>query len=212
MKRISIIITFLVISSSLFAQTADEILRQDKTQKKYLIKQILLLKSYAESVKRGLRVVQFGWTAVENIKNGEFNLHRDFFANLSRVNPHISNAAKVADIIAFEVYVIREIKRLNDFCTKTKYLTPHEARYVSDVYLNFLQLTDASIAELNAILFPGKLQMSDDQRIAKIDAIHIDMRDKSAFVQSFGNDVRFLVAQRKKDEQAILRSQKLNNL
>ena len=54
--------------------------------------------------------------------------------------------------------------------------------------------------------------MQDDARIRRIDQLYEDTLDKSAFVKSFGNEVRILERQREKDrrESEILR--KLNGI
>lgn len=115
------------------AQTWDEWFRQKKTQRRYLAKQIALLKVYLGYLKKGYEIADKGLTTIHNIKNGDFNLHRDFFGSLKNVNPHIRNSAKVADIIAFQIYIIQSIRQVNNFCKNNEQFTPEEIRYVAAV-------------------------------------------------------------------------------
>jgi len=211
MKYLLIVITGLLLSISAEAQTFNEWFRQKKTQRRYLTKQIVLLRTYLGYLKKGYEIADKGLTTIHNIKNGDFNLHRDFFGSLKNVNPHIANSAKVADIIAFQVYVIRDIRNVNNFCKNNehftpeeiRYVAPEEIRYVAAVYSNVLFLTDASISELLMIIRSNQTEMKDDERLMRIDRLYDDMLDKHAFVQSFDNDVRLMAAEREREQREV---------
>jgi hypothetical protein len=203
MKIIITIVMGILLSVSAPAQTWNEVFQQKKTQKKYLVKQIALLRLYLGYVKKGYEIANKGLTTIQNIRNGEFNLHRDFFGSLKNVNPHIANSAKVADIIAFQVYVIRDLKSVKNFCRTNQNFTPEELRYVAAVYSNMLFLSDASISELLMIIRPDQTGMKDDERLMRIDKLYDDMRDKHAFVQCFDNDVRLIAKERERDQKEV---------
>ncbi len=208
MKFLFIIVTGILLSTTSPAQTWDEWFKQKKTQKKYLAKQIVLLRLYLGSLKKGYEIADKGLTTIHNIKNGDFNLHRDFFGSLKNVNPHIKNSAKVADIIAFQVYIIQNIKRVNNFCKNNEYFTPEEIRYVAAVYSNMLFLCDASISELLTIIRSNETEMKDDERLVRIDKLYDDMLDKHAFVQSFDSDVRLIARERERETRSVERMHK----
>ncbi len=208
MKFIMILITGMILSTAAPAQTWDEWFKQKKTQKKYLAKQIVLLRLYLGYLKKGYEIADKGLTTIHNIKNGDFNLHRDFFGSLKNVNPHIKNSAKVADIIAFQVYIIQNIKRVNNFCKTNEYFTPEEIRYVAAVYSNMLFLCDASISELLTIIRSDETEMKDDERLVRIDKLYDDMLDKHAFVQSFDSDVRLIARERERETRSVERMHK----
>ncbi|MBN8577978.1 MAG: hypothetical protein J0L66_13625 [Cytophagales bacterium] len=201
-------VTGLLLSTTSPAQNWDEWFKQKKTQKKYLVKQIALLRVYLGYLKKGYEIADKGLTTIHNIKNGDFNLHRDFFGSLKNVNPHIKNTAKVADIIAFQVYIIQNIKRVNNFCKNNEYFTPEEIRYVAAVYSNMLFLCDASISELLTIIRSNETEMKDDERLARIDRLYDDMLDKHAFVQSFDSDVRLIARERERETRSVERMHK----
>ncbi len=208
MKFLFIIVTGILLSTTSPAQTWDEWFKQKKTQKKYLAKQIVLLRLYLGYLKKGYEIADKGLTTIHNIKNGDFNLHRDFFGSLKNVNPHIKNSAKVADIIAFQVYIIQNIKRVNNFCKNNEYFTPEEIRYVAAVYSNMLFLCDASISELLTIIRSNETEMKDDERLVRIDKLYDDMLDKHAFVQSFDSDVRLIARERERETRSVERMYK----
>jgi hypothetical protein len=199
MKTLTIIFLLALSLSRSNAQTFDEWFNQKKTQKKYLIEQIVALQVYLDYLKKGYTIAHNGLTAIENIKNGNFNLDRDFFKSLKNVKPAISNSVKVVDIIAFQYSIIRDMKNVYQFCQNNKHFTPEEVRYVARIHTSMLILCDASLSELHTIIQSDKAQMTDEERLQRIDKIHDDMKDKQAFVRAFGNDTRLLALEREKE-------------
>ncbi len=207
MKTIIIVYLFLIalcLPADAHAQTWNEWFKQKKTQKKYLAEQIAALKVYTDNLTKGIDIAHKGLNTIHNIKNGNFNLHRDFFSSLKNVNPHISNLARVADIIAFQIYINRDLKRLVEFCKHNDQYTADEVRYVLRVYTNMLFLCDANISELLTLIRSDESSMSDDERIQRVDQLYGDMQDKYAFVQDFANDARALGLNRARDQHAIM--------
>lgn len=194
------------------AQNFNEWFKQKKTQKRYLLKQIALLKIYIGSVKKGVTIVQRGLRTVENAKNGEFNLHKDFFSHLNNVNPAIANSAKVVDIIAYQIFILRQLKEINQYCRGHGKFTPEEIRYVADVYANMLMLCDANLAELLSIIKPNKTKMTDDERLNRIDVLHEDTLDKHRFVKSFDHDVHYIGLNRTREQREIDRAVTLSGV
>ena len=194
-----IILSLTVLFNHSRAQTFDEWFNQKKTQKKYLIEQIVALQVYLDYVKKGYTIAKNGLTAIENIKNGNFNLDRDFFKSLKNVKPAIKNSVKVVDIIAFQYSIIRDMKNVYRFCQNNKHFTPEEVRYVARVHTSMLLLCDASLSELHTIIQSDDAQMTDDERLQRIDKIYGDMEDKQAFVRAFSNDTRLLSLEREKE-------------
>lgn len=185
------------------AQNWNEWFKQKKTQRKYLAKQIALLQVYLGYLKKGYEIADKGITTINNIKNGDFNLHRDFFGSLTKVNPHIVNSAKVADILAFQIHIVDNLKRVNNFCKNNKQFTPEEIRYVAAVYTNMLALVNASIAELLMVVEPNQTQMKDDERLTRIEDVYAQTRERLAFSQAFDQQVRLLAAERQQESRSL---------
>ncbi|NOT76988.1 MAG: hypothetical protein HOP08_18855 [Cyclobacteriaceae bacterium] len=200
MKHILLICIAVLLFHNVKAQTLDEWFRQKKTQKKYLVQQIAALHVYLDYLKKGYTIVHNGLNTIENIKNGSFNLDRDFFSSLKNVNPAIRNTAKVADIIAFQIFISRELGRVYNFCSGNKHFTPEEIRYIAQVHTNMVFYCDASISELLTIIQPYKTEMTDDERIHRIDKIYDEMNDRCGFVRAFGGDVQVILMERAKEE------------
>lgn len=214
MKRILIVISLLICiaCSEASAQTWNEWFRQKKTQRRYLKKQIVLLQIYLGYLKKGYRIVDKGLTTIGKIKEGDFNLHQDYFTSLKEVKPSIRNSARVSDIIANQVFIVQNIRNINEFCRNNELFTPEEIRYVAAVYTNMLKLIDVTMSDLITVIESGKSEMKDDERIKRIDGLYLDIMDKHAFTTAFGLQVKSLASERERERNAIALARKQHNL
>lgn len=199
MKTLAIIIlSLLMIQFESTAQTFNEWFKQKKTQRKYLVEQIAALRVYLDYTKKAYTIVHRGLTTIENIKNGDFNLHRDFFASLKNVNLAIVKSAKVADIVAFQIAISKEMRRIYRFCESNENFSAEEVRYIAKVHSNMLLLTDASVSELLSMIKNGESELTDDQRMRRLDGIYDELNDACGFVQVLKSDVSVLAITRAK--------------
>ena len=213
MKKIFVLLasSFLV-ASSINAQTWEEWFEQKNTQKKYLLQQIAALQVYLNYAKKGYNVVNKGITTVRNIKKGDFNLHSDFFNSLRNINPQISKYAKVADIIAYQVKVVKKFKLAMVQIRETKQFTEIELDYCNQVFGNLLDECVKTVDELIAVITAGELEMTDDERLKRIDMIYSDMQDKYSFSCSFCEEMVLLAVQRMGEQIEVNRSKIINGV
>lgn len=212
MKAVSILISFCLVAAPAAAQIADEWLNQKATQKKYLLQQIAALQVYIGYAKKGYNIVNGGITTIKNIKNGDLNLHRDFFNRLKNVNPAIRRYAKVADIIAYQVKIIKQTKLVLEQIRETKQFTEAELDYCKQVFDNLLDECMKIVEELMLVTTSGKLEMKDDERLKRIERLYADVQDKYSFTCSFSEDMGILAVQRLGEQMEINRSKLINGI
>lgn len=193
---------FLAIDSS--AQTFAEFFRQNSTQRKYLLQQIAALKVYAGYAKTGYDIARDGLSTIRSISNGEFNLHDTFLASLKSVAPYIRKNAKAAETVTLQVAIIQQLARLG----KAGGLQD-QREYITSVSDHIIRECGKDLDELILIITSGKAEMSDDERLARLDKVYMNMRDKAAFVQSFGDEIRLMEHQRTGEIQSMERLIKL---
>jgi hypothetical protein len=211
MKMItSLLLVLFAISSNIFSQTTAEWTQQRKTQKKYLLQQIAALHTYIDYAKKGYDIVSKGINTVRNIKNGDYSLHSDFFSSLKTVNPKISKYVKVADVVAYQVRIIKVIKQTIQGMRETKQFTTEELDYCKQVFNNLLAECEKTIDELILVTTSGQLQMKDNERLNRIATIYADMQDKYSFCSSFSDEMGLLSVQRIGEQIEINRSKILN--
>jgi hypothetical protein len=211
-KIISILVWLLLVGHSTTAQTWEEWFQQKKTQKKYLLQQIAALRVYFNYAKDGYSIVSNGITTVRNIKNGDFNLHRDFLGSLKLVNPRIKKYTKLADIIALQVRMIQQTRQSLQSVRSSTRFTLNEVDHFKNVFDNLLNECAKNIDELFMIIMPGTLDMKDDERLKRLDNIYTAMVDKYSFSSSFSNDLQLIANQRLQSEVEIIESKILNDL
>lgn len=180
------------------AQTWNEIFKQKKTQKKYLIQQIAALEVYIGYAKKGYDIVGKGIHTVKDITNGEFSLHRNFFASLAAVNPAIKGSAAVAEVLEGGLGVITVLKSW-----KPSGINVTDRAFVSLVKANLLAECAAELEELLLVITSGKLEMSDDERLGRLELLRVSMQDKHEFALSFSADLDRLVRHRERELMTI---------
>ncbi|MBY0477722.1 MAG: hypothetical protein K2Q24_08735 [Chitinophagaceae bacterium] len=212
MKALILLIPFYLVDPTTIAQTTDEWLNQSSTQKKYLLQQIAALKIYHSYAKNGYNIVTSGINTIRNIKNGDLNLHRDFFNRLKNVNPAIRRYAKVADIIAYQAKIIKQTKLVLQQIRETKQFTEAELDYCKQVFDTLLYECIKTVEELILVTTSGELEMKDDERLKRIDWLYADVQDKYSFACSFSEDMGLLAVQRLGEQMEINRSKIINGV
>jgi hypothetical protein len=211
MKKISLLtLALFAICSNLCSQTTDEWLNQKATRKKYLLQQIAALHTYIGYAKKGYDVANKGINTVRGIKQGDLNLHRNFFSSLKNVNPKISGYVKVADVITLQFRIIKQTKQTIQGIIETKQFTNEELEYCKQVFENLLDECVKAIDELILVTTSGTLEMKDVERLKRIDNIYRDMQDKYSFCSSFSDEMDLLSVQRMGEQMEINRSKTLN--
>jgi hypothetical protein len=212
MKKLLFISCLVSLGLCADAQTWSEWFRQKKTQRKYLLQQIAALQVHLSYIKKGYDIAKTGLTIIGNIKDGDLSLHRDFFNALKQVNPKIRNTAKVADIIALQVRIVKNARATIANIVATGRFTQAEIDYCKRVLDNLLTECFQNLDELLQVITSGELEMKDDERIKQIDRIYLDMQDKFSFCASFSEEATVLALQRIGEQVEINRSKLIKGL
>lgn len=171
---------------------------QSKQVKLYL-KQIGLNEVLINYLKKAMSIAKFGLTTIEDIKNGEFSLHRIFFDKLKSVNPKIKNLAKVADIITLQVQIIKNYQSSYKQIKESNQFSNSEISYIYSVFSKLLDDTGNNLEELYKVLASDQYQMTDDERIKRIDDLYAEMQCSYVFTQHFSKETLVIAMQRMKE-------------
>lgn len=194
---IAVIFLFL---PSLKAQDLSNFFSQKEADIKYLLKQLALLQVYIGELKKGYEIAGQGLNLIGEIKKGEFNLHNGFFNSLKNVNPQIAGYPKIAAIISLNSAIK---KCCRNSLNSGNHFSSGEISYLNRVYDQLASECSKGMDELLAIKSAGIFEMSDAERIRRIDWIYADMRDKYAFAQSFTSETGLLAAERENEDNEI---------
>jgi hypothetical protein len=212
MRTIALILIGSALTLGVEAQTLKEWFHQKKTQKEYLINQIAALKVYAKYLKEGYDIAQKGLNIVGEIKGRNFSDHEDHFGSLRIVKDDLGNASSINLILRRQVAIMNEFRELKNVCRNNQNLTEEEIRYVDLVYSNLLTECDRVMVWLQTVITDDSYQMTDDERIERIDAIYHDMNGKYAFTRTFCSSTKSLIMQRGVEKREIESARKLNGV
>lgn len=172
-------------------------------QRKELLLQIAALQVYIDYAQKGYKVVKKGVNLIGDLKQGEVRLHSDYFTSLKKVNPKVKHYARVAEIIAMQVKIIKVSQKT------VKQIRRHDLFHGSEMdYIerSFDRLTDNCSKTLDLLLVlttDGKMEIKDDQRLERIDGLYREMCDNYLFCQNFTKEIKGLAVSKKKEQYDI---------
>lgn len=196
---VCVVLLLLMSATATFGQTFAEWFSQKKTQIKYLTLQIAALEQYGSYIKQGYAISQNGLGSIGGYIKGEYGLHSSYYGSLKTVNPEIKGNGKADSIVRYAQQIPAQFDHLNNLSD----LDNDKSQYVELVKVKVLDECNKDLAELQLVMTGGQVEMTDDERIKRLDEIYNRMKDKYAFTQSFCTQVRMLLLQRNRELQDI---------
>ena len=181
-------------------------------QRKVLLQQIAALKVYVDYAQKGYSVVKKGLTTIGDFKRGEFNLHSDYFNSLKTVNPKIKKYSKVAEIISLQLKIIKSSSFIIRQVQWDDLFHGNEIAYIKRVVGRLIENCDGNLEELLTIVTDGQLEMKEDERMKRIDALYLNMLENYSFGESFTKQTRLMVLSRAKEKKDLKTSRDLNGI
>lgn len=172
---------------------------QKQTQTEYLIQQIAALKVYTGYLEKGYKIVQGGLKTIGDIKEGHFKLDQAFFDGLKMINPKVRNYSRVSEIVSLNIKVVKLSEKAIKSARSSELFSMDELEYVLGVFNKTVDGCFELSGELIQLLTAGELQLSDDERIKRIDAVYAEMDRRSLFVNQFYGELQLLQLQRNKE-------------
>ena len=103
---------------------------------------------------------------------------------------------KVADIISLQVALVKEYKTAYRNFRNSGQFTVSEIDYMRKVYERLFNESLKHVDDLVNVLVPGKMRMSDAERLNVIDQIYSGMSGKVSFLRHFNSNTSLLGMQR----------------
>jgi hypothetical protein len=181
-----------IISLSLIVLFLHQGIQAQAKQRKELLLQIAALHVYIDYAKKGYSVVSKGLNFIGDAKRGEVNLHGDYFTSLLKINPKIKNYYKTAEILSMQFKIMKIYKRTYAELKGNDLFHGSELDYIERSFERLLQNCNGTLDQLLVITTDSKLELKDDQRIERIDALHKMMLEDYNFCLSFSNETKLL--------------------
>lgn len=205
---IGIVCIVLILPSKVTAQ------KQEIQQLILNIEKLAQFKQILKDMKKGYEMLSGGYNTVKDLSEGNFSLHETFLDALMQVSPTVRNYRRIGDIVTYQVQLVKEYKFAFGRFRDSKNFNADEIAYLERVYDNLFKQSLRNLDELTSVVTANKMRMSDDERLASIDKIYVDMQDKLMFLRNFNNNTSVLALQRakeQKDTQSMLSIYKSNN-
>ena len=187
--------------------------QSDEVQQLLLnIEKLAQFKKILQNMYDGYKLLNKGYTAVKNISEGNFNIHKMFLDGLMQVSPAVRKYKRIAGIINYQFRIAKEYKLAFNRLKEEKQFNPEEIDYLGKVYGNLFNESLKSLDELSIVITSGKLRMSDDERLQAIDKIYLSVEEQYSFLKEFTNNTNLLSLQRKAEKAEIEMSRRLNGL
>ncbi len=175
------------------------------------VEKLSQFKNILKDMKAGYQIISSGYNAVRDISKGNFSLHETFLDGLMAVSPEVRKYHKVVDIVKMQGTILSEYRSAFSRFKSGGQFTVAEVNYMTSVYG---QLNKQSLQNLDALLMvitAGELMMSDDQRLAAIDRICLDMQEKLSFLRHFNSQGIGILRQRNLEQRDVSSMQELFN-
>ncbi len=202
MKKIFLIL-LTAISLNCFSQT------QEAQQLLLDWEKLTQFKKILQDMKDGYQIIHKGYTTIRDISSGNFSLHKNFLDALMDVSPAVKQYKRIADIINYQLQIVKQYKAAFKQFKEDKNFTVQEIDYISKVYANLFNESVKNLDELAMVITAGKLRMSDDERMQAIDKIYASIEDQFSFLQDFNSSTSYLSLQRQSEQTEIDMSRKI---
>jgi len=96
-------------------------------------------KKILQNMYDGYKVLHAGYTTVKDISEGNFNLHKTFLDGLMQVSPGVKKYKRIADIINYQVQIVKEYKAAYNRFKSNQQFSVQEIDYLGrfiKIYLN----------------------------------------------------------------------------
>jgi hypothetical protein len=163
-------------------------------------------------MKTGYDILHKGYTAIKDISQGNFNLHKDFLDGLLQISPAVRKYKKIVEIIDFQVKIVKEYKGAFAEFKNSKQFTIEEIEYMGRVYGNLFNESLKKLEELTMVITAGQLRMTDDERLKAIDKIYEEVANQYTFLNEFNNSTALLSIQRDNEQREIDLMRKIHGI
>jgi hypothetical protein len=182
------------------AQTFAEWFAQKKTQKKYLLQQIVALQVFSVSLKQGYQIASNGLGSVSGSLKIENGLHTTYYNRMKTVSPVVKNNAMVKEIMAWQQDVLIRLKDISQIGG----MTTDEKSYLENVRAAVLKDCDQQLTTLQAVITDGKIEMSDAERLVLVTKIRTAMMENYRFASGFALHAKVYAVRRQQEQNEVV--------
>lgn len=164
-----------------------------------MAQQVAAYETYLRYLKSGYSTMQDGLNTMHDLKDGTFTMHGNYFNSLSRVAPSVRGNKKIKGFTDLLAQLETTFDQALSWQQDKAILGGDEITYMQTVYRHLLEDCNTELEELTLVITDGKLQMTDEQRLKKIDGLYAAMQQQYSFARAFCDRAYQLAVSRNTD-------------
>lgn len=169
-----------------------------QAQQKTMLEQIAALQVYLGWLKKGNNILKDGTNIIGAIKKGDLTLHTSRFDSLKAVSPGIRNSDKVKAILHLHQAMSDARPLLLRKAAESGQFSAAEITELRQRCTGLAEESGKDIDELLLVITPGKVSMTDDERIRVVDRLYTQMQQKYTAQKQLNRYVIALADQRQR--------------
>ncbi|MBN9384782.1 MAG: hypothetical protein J0H74_28770 [Chitinophagaceae bacterium] len=166
---------------------------------KTMLAQLTALKGYAVTIEKGYRIAEDGLHLVQDIKSGEFGLHKVFFRSLKTVGEGVLQSPALEEASRLIEAIDRAFAQAIPACVSSGGISTNELQYIQELQQNLSGRCRDDRQALQVLTTDEALSMTDGERISRINDIRTALRIRYSEVKNFLAGTAWLIVQRKKE-------------
>jgi hypothetical protein len=182
------------------AQTFAEWFAQKKTQKKYLLQQIVALQVFSVSLKQGYQIASNGLGSVSGSLKTENGLHTAYYNRMKTVSPVVKNNNMVKEIMAWQQDILIRLRNISQIGG----MTTDEKTYLENVRAAVLKDCDQQLNTLQNVITDGQMEMSDAERLVLVNKVHTAMMENYRFASGFAAQAKVYAIRRQQEQNEVV--------
>jgi hypothetical protein len=192
MKKVMLIALSVMMMVNVQAQTFSEWFRQKKTQIEYYTKQIAALKMYNDLLLEGYGIARDGLQVVSDLKQGDFDLHNNYFTSLKAINGSVTTDRARNQYDA----ILQHCKAVNALIET---LPGPQQGYANNVIMALQTKAGEHYREYQLLTNSENYQLTDDARLRRIDAMLCELDNQYAFAKQFNYGLEKMILQQERE-------------
>jgi hypothetical protein len=159
------------------------------------VQKLSQLKQILTDLRAGYQTLDAGYSAIRDVAQGSFNLHKAFLDGLLAVSPAVRNYQRVIAIVDLQAGMLSKYQQAWAYFQQ-RGSKPEELVLIAQVYKGLLAESAQNLRDLTNIVTDGVLRASDAERMRQIDVIYDRMAERAGFLDRFTNSTALLLLQR----------------
>jgi hypothetical protein len=170
------------------------------------------LKGSLQDMYSNYQILSQEYGQLQHVAKGNFQLHLAYINSLLEVSAPVQSDPRVTDISTTQAQILQLYQAAYASYSASPYLSPQDKASLDGLYQSMLNQCVQDMGEVNMVLTPGVLSMTDDERLSVLNRLDERMRSRLLMVMALNRKVSLLLMQRGRHASDISNLQKLYGL